>query len=47
MIVSGVAHLEVMQPAAIFYLFGYPTPYAYERMYNIGKTGEISDGAQF
>jgi hypothetical protein len=26
--VSGVAHLQGAQPAAVFYLFGLPTPYA-------------------
>jgi hypothetical protein len=29
MAVSGVAHQQSEQPAAVFYPFGHPTPYAY------------------
>jgi hypothetical protein len=29
MAISGVAHPQGGRPAAVFYLFGHPTPYAY------------------
>jgi hypothetical protein len=43
--VSGVTHPQGGQPAAVFYPFGHPTPYAYERdrdtrMRNWPKTQE-------
>jgi hypothetical protein len=36
MAVSGVAHLQGRRPAAVFYPFGHPTPYAYDLKSNFG-----------
>jgi hypothetical protein len=37
-----VTHLQDRRPAAVFYPFGYPTPYVYEKIRRLARMEEQS-----